>query len=254
MLQVRKTLLRQLVETCSSAVYSAIVQVYEDTKITSDPTSQYMLRDFQSALLNLAMEPESLIQTIERSFEDGHREVIAVREIMTKIYYVDSKLFKASTSNSKRDHLALFHEAYKQATRKLWKKPYLLFEGVPRVDYCNNVEEARQIVHAACKASIKEFFNDCHRDSVYILDSEEDGLAMDTPVVAEAATVQQPAQVPPVESESESESYQDDRLDYEEEVEDAHHQRQERFKDKMHRIKSKVVERLKTKKADVRVS
>jgi hypothetical protein len=145
----RNECLSELITLTKDRFLAGLIKMYESAKLRNKDAS-FILRDLQLTLREIPVWTDERLSDEVSSLKDVDR----ARDLLKAIMTLNSRIYQLTYEEvSLRTFV---HDCYLQIGREIWKKPHLLYDNLPRIEYNKNMVLLERIVIQCIKSIIRK--------------------------------------------------------------------------------------------------
>jgi hypothetical protein len=164
LLETKDEYTRQFINITRAPFIQGILSIYDSVK-SKNKQHKFLLKEFQHALKNIPQWSQFILQQEESRFKqvtgcDWMEELMKATFVAN--IHILGQLTNKSGYEDKSLHVEIpslktfLHNAYISIARCLWKKPFLMYHRVSKVEYQKNMTELETIVEENIKETFRQ--------------------------------------------------------------------------------------------------
>jgi hypothetical protein len=164
LLETKDEYTRQFINITRAPFVQGMISIYESVK-AKNKQHKFLLKEFQHALKNIPQWSQFILQQEEQRFKqvtgcDWMEELMKATFVAN--IHILAKLTNKSSDDDKSLHVEIpslktfIHNAYISIARCIWKKPFLMYHKVSKIDYQKNMTELEAIVEQNIKETFRQ--------------------------------------------------------------------------------------------------
>jgi hypothetical protein len=178
----RSEYISETIASSKDVFLHGIRSVYEDAKIVNR-AKRFMLRDFQHQLKKVSTWTDDKTNS---EIEKFGSKIEYIRKMVFNVYTCNLKIFMHEKQREKVNVTTLddfvilpfIKACYLQIARDVWRKPYLLYEDVDKIEYIKNSRDFEKVVIQCIKTTLRNLIPMDKFEEIVVDDDDDIGNAV----------------------------------------------------------------------------